>query len=243
MGAIKDQAIVLRRLDYSETSQILAFLTREHGPRRLIAKGVKRSTKTKFAIGIDLLERGSVVFIPKTQGERSLATLTEWRQIEAYLGMRDNLRRWYAAQYAAEITSAMTEEADPHPELFDALVACLGTLAHCEDPLPLLADYQCALLTSAGLWPDLTRCVVCGRPAPPERAGYFSAHQGGLICRQCEPTLVEKRTIPAAILTALRSCRFDTTTARNAFEVLDYTISHAMGRAPALSETMRSKID
>ena len=54
MTAIKDEAIVLRRLDYSETSQVLAFFTRDHGPRRLIAKGVKRSTKKKFATGIDL---------------------------------------------------------------------------------------------------------------------------------------------------------------------------------------------
>lgn len=235
MPAIKDEAIVLRRLDYSETSLVLAFLTREHGPRRLIAKGVKRSTKTKFATGIDLLERGQLMFVAKTRSEGALGTLTEWRQTDAYLGLRRDLQRMYSGQYAAEVTSAMTEEADPHPELFDALAELLGGLAAGGDALPLLVGYQCTLLTSAGLWPDLTRCVMCDKPAPPKRAGYFSAHQGGLICRDCEPTLAEKRKVSAAALTALRERAVSADAARNAFDLLNYTISHTIGRQPSLT--------
>ena len=55
MPLVKDEAIVLRRLDSSESSQVLVFFTREHGPQRLIAKGIKRGTKQRFATGIDLL--------------------------------------------------------------------------------------------------------------------------------------------------------------------------------------------
>ncbi len=61
MALISDRAIVLRRLDYSETSQILALFTREYGQVRVIAKGIKRSTRSRFAVGIDLLEVGQVV--------------------------------------------------------------------------------------------------------------------------------------------------------------------------------------
>ena len=64
MAAIKDEAIVLRRLDYSETSQVLVFLTREHGLRRLIAKGIRRvvgvtaeTAKNAIQLGTELLER------------------------------------------------------------------------------------------------------------------------------------------------------------------------------------------
>src|SRR5512146_2296347 len=113
MPAIKDQAITLRRLDYSETSQVLLFLTRDHGPRRLLAKGIKRGTKKKFATGIDLLEHGRVVFSSRTPGDSSLGTLMEWQQINLYIGLRTELARLYAAQYAAEVTAAMVEEADP----------------------------------------------------------------------------------------------------------------------------------
>ncbi len=236
MAAIKDQAIVLRRLDYSETSQVLAFLTREHGSRRLIAKGVKRSTKRKFATGIDLLERGQLMFVAKSPGVGGLGTLTEWQQTDAHLGLRSELQRLYCAQYAAEITAAMTEEADPHPGLFNALGELLASLATGGAALPLVVEYQCAALTSAGLWPDLTRCVKCDKPAPPGRAAYFSAHQGGLLCRNCEPASPEKRKVSRAALTALREHDFSGGPIRGAFELLDYAISHAIGRQPSLAK-------
>src|SRR5690606_15014015 len=110
MASIKDEAIVLRRLDFSENSQVLAFFTREHGLQRLIAKGIKRGTKKRFATGIDLLERGSVVYWRSAGSERGLSTLSEWRQQDLYLGLRSSLRHWYAAQYAAESTAGVLEE-------------------------------------------------------------------------------------------------------------------------------------
>jgi len=235
MPAIKDEAITLRRLDYSETSQVLVFLTREHGSRRLIAKGIKRGTKKQFATGIDLLERGQLMFIAKSQSDAALGVLTEWRQLDAYLGLRGDLRRLYAAQYAAEITTAMIEEADPDPGLYDALCGMLGGLTSEVERLPLLVGYQSALLHSAGVWPDLSRCVVCDKPAPLGRAGYLAPHEGGLACRDCEPGLIEKRKVSGATLDALRAAQLTPQTALEAFDLLNYTITNIIGRQPALA--------
>ena len=235
MAAVKAQGVVLRRLDYSETSQVLVFLTREHGLQRLIGKGIKRSTKKHFATGIDLLERGHLVFLRGARGEGRLGTLTEWQQTESHLGLRADLQRWYAGQYAAEITSGMIEEADPHPDLFDALAELLASLSAGNDPQEGLVSYQCALLRSVGLWPDLTRCVACDRPAPARRAAYFSAQQGGLVCRNCQPTLPETRKVSAAVLTGLREGRWEQNAVRSALELLDYMISYTMGRATSLA--------
>ena len=47
-----DQAIVLGRLDYSETSQVHVLFAREHGKVRAIAKGIKRGTKKRFAAAV-----------------------------------------------------------------------------------------------------------------------------------------------------------------------------------------------
>lgn len=235
MASIKDEAIVLRRLDFSENSQVLAFFTREHGLQRLIAKGIKRGTKKKFATGIDLLERGSLVYWRSPGSERSLATLSEWRQLDLHLGLRNSLKHWYAAHYAAESTSGVLEEGDPHPRLYDALGLTLARLSTTEPALPEIVRFQCILLQEAGLWPDLGRCVLCGRIAPPGRSGYFSAHQGGLVCRNCQGPLPEKRLVPAAVLTALREDRYDETTVRGAFELLDYMISQSTARPSTLA--------
>jgi DNA repair protein RecO (recombination protein O) len=242
MPAIKDQAIALRHLDYSETSQVLLFLTREHGPRRLLAKGIKRSTKKKFAAGIDLLEYGELEFSARTAGDSSLGILMEWRQLNLYLSLRTDLQRLYAAQYAAEVTAGMIEEADPHPELFDALIALVQALAQGGEPLPLLVKYQATLLTGVGLWPDLTRCLLCDRQAPPGRAAFFSAHQGGLICRECVNRVAEKQKVNGTVLDALRQGEPSAQSAPGGFDLLDYTIAHTLGRRPHLSRFIRNSV-
>lgn len=242
MPAIKDDALVLRRLDYSESSQVLVVLTRTHGLRRLIAKGAKRSTKTRFVPGIDLLERGWVVFLPGSRGDSHLGTLTEWLQTEAYLGLRTALPQWYAAQYAADVTVAAMEEAEPHVDLFDALAELLGALSAGRPPLPEVVGYQCALLRSLGLWPDLTRCVLCDRVAPPGRAAYYGFHQGGLVCSQCVPAAGQVRKVGAAVLTSLRESDWLPDTVGPALALLDETLRHLIGRGTLLGKLDQGKV-
>lgn len=248
---IKDSAIVLRRLDYSETSQVLAVFTREHGQQRLIAKGIKRSTKARVAVGIDLLELGSVVFTRRPGKEDVLATLTEWRQVDGFAHLRRDLPRCYAAQYAVEVTSQLTEVHDPHPGLFDALERLLQTLSEAR-PASVLAEYLWRLLTEIGLRPELSRCTGCGRSIAADRQIYFSSREGGAICRDCEPAIVEKRRLEPRVASWLSTLRdADQTsgvdaaspsrggTAEWALDLLDYHLTQLMGRPAKLSKALR----
>jgi DNA repair protein RecO (recombination protein O) len=238
MAILKDQAIVLRRLDYSESSQVLLFFTREHGSQRLIAKGVKRSTKKRYGTAIDLLERGHVAWIRKAASETQLGTLTEWKQINAYLGLRSELIRLNGAQYAAEITGMLTADNDPHPLLFDALAESLHTLASGRSALPAIVAYQQTVLQEVGLWPDFERCVITGRAAPAGRPAYYSATQGGLVSRDQAGTLREKRLIPAKVLDHIRRRDWADDVAEPIFHVFNYTISHAAGKPPATTRPL-----
>lgn len=205
MSATKDLGLVLRRLDYSETSQVLAVFCRETGQQRLIAKGIKRGTKTRVAVGIDLLELGHVVFSRRPGSEAQLGTLTEWRQEETFPHLRQMLVALYAAQYAADRTAQATLDGDPHPLLFEALLALLRSLGGVP-PLSALTAFLWTLLREIGLMPELRRCGGCTAALEriePRRVWYFSARQGGLLCRDCEPAHVEKRRVDPAGLTAL----------------------------------------
>jgi DNA repair protein RecO (recombination protein O) len=236
---VKDTAIVLRRLDYSETSQVLALLTREHGQQRVIAKGIKRSTKTRVAVGIDLLERGRVVFSRRPGKEDVLATLTEWRQEENYPHLRTDLARCYAAQYAAEVTSQLTEVHDPHPGLFTVLGELLAALRD-RPPASALASYLWQLLTEIGLRPELARCMSCGRPVEGDRTVYFSSREGGAICRDCEPAVVEKRRVAPDVLRAVTGAPVaDGRTANESLALLDYHLTQIMGRPAKLAQPLR----
>jgi DNA repair protein RecO (recombination protein O) len=235
MASTGDSAVVLARRDYSETSQVIVLFTRQHGKVRAIAKGIKRGTKKRFAVGIDLLDIGQVVFSVRQERTASLATLTEWKQTQSLSGLREKLFRIHGAQYFAEITERLSEDWDPHVELFDALISTLATLAEAAEALTPVVDYQLRLLASIGSQPRFDVCVLCRRESD---LTYFSSLEGGMICRHCEPVQVEKWQVSNATLKYLRGRVKDRITSGSptgAFSVLNYHIAHLMGREPMLA--------
>jgi len=227
-----DQAVVLRLTEYSETSQIATLFSAQHGLVRLIAKGARRSTKKQFAAGLDLLELGEVCYLPP-RGDAQLGTLTEWVQRETFTGLRRELLRLHGALYAIELVASLTEDFDPHPELFGALVALLRGLAGPEPAEPLLPRFQLDLLRAIGYEPNLEQCVDCRREVRPGALAFFSAQAGGLICRDCEPHHIEKRRLEAGLLGA------QTADPRAWFELLDYHLTYTAGKRFQTAEPVR----
>ena len=240
-----DRALVLRLTDYSETSQIATLLTRQFGQVRLIAKGARRSTKARAAVGLDLLELGEAAFVP-AKPDAGLGTLTEWKQLEAWRGLRDSLATLCGGLYAAELAAALTLEHDPHPELFDALLRLLETLA---GPPALVADanravltaivrFQADLLKSIGLAPNLRQCISCGKARRRGTPAWFSSHGGGLVCEKCQERVAEKHPIEPLLLDGAKG----TTPPAGWFALLDYHLSQVGGRAWESGWALRSAL-
>lgn len=255
MAIIRDDAVVLMRFDYSETSQVIVLFTRDHGKVRAIAKGIRRGTKARFAAGIDLLDVGNVVVSCRQERSSSLATVTEWKQTRSLSGLRERLFRIHGAQYAAEITGHLTEDWDPHTELFDALVSTLMNLSASSEPLAITLRYQLRLLKSVGSLPRFDTCVLCGRA---DDLTHFSSSEGGLVCRNCEPVQIEKHELSPHTLGTLKvlasrglqdarpgkrgfaGCAQTKTFGclAGAFGVLNYHITHLMGRESVLASKL-----
>lgn len=241
MALISDQGIVLRRLDYSETSQVLVVFTRSHGKVRAIAKGARRSTRTRFAVGVDLLEAGDLVVSVRSARQQELAILTEWKQRRAFATLRDRLARLYAAQYSAEVTAGLTEDWDPHERLYQALLDLLEELCGADETLPPLVTFLTEAFSEVGVIPRFEACVSCHRPISPRRPIHFSSFEGGLLCRDCEGAFVEKRLVPPYALPVLQGHKSDNRKAHHsALELLNYHVSHLMGRAPMLAAKVLS---
>lgn len=204
MAFVSDRCICLRRTPYSETSQILLLLTRAHGLVRVIAKGAHRRTKagaSKFDGGVDHLDLGQAVFT--FDANRDLNTLTEWALRDGHLDLRNNLRTLYLALYAGELMSLLMQEGDPNVELFDTFEKLLTALPTARAEEELLA-FELALLREAGLTPDLTNCVVCGRlPGQRERL-FFSPPRGGIVCEPCAAIVNDRMPADARLLRIAR---------------------------------------
>jgi DNA repair protein RecO (recombination protein O) len=102
---------------------------------------------------VETLTLAGIVVIVKSSG--AMATLTAWDLVEPYPALRRSLSAHYAALYLADATQRALIEADPHPALYDALVAELGALAPpCVSQVAL--RYLWTLLGETGYRPDLS---------------------------------------------------------------------------------------
>ena len=204
MPLASDRCICLRKLDYSETSQILMLLSREHGIIRVMAKGAHRRTKagaSRFDGGIDLLDVGQGVFSADTS--RELALLTDWKLEEGHLNLRQSLRALYLGLYAAELVSLLFQEHDSHPEVFDQLQNVLDELSTRRLEQSFLA-FELDLLREAGFMPELANCVNCGAPVGNQSGIYFAPSRGGVVCRNCHAGFPERLSLDIRLLRLLQ---------------------------------------
>lgn len=191
-------AITIRYAEFSETSRVFSFYTREFGRTTMLAKGAKRKS-SKLIGHVDLLSHCEVVFASRAKRE-GMHILTEASAHETFAGIRRDLERFYAACHAAALVETTTAREDPNEELFDELLLLLRRLARGVGPAIALFAFEVRLLGLCGFMPELARCVSCGK----ERRGRgvaFSLARGGVICSDCAPgeaDLIE--TVPAGAL-------------------------------------------
>jgi DNA repair protein RecO (recombination protein O) len=204
MPLVSDRCICLRKLDYSETSQILMLISRDCGIIRVIAKGAHRKTKagaSRFDGGIDLLDVGQGVFSADTS--RELGLLTDWKLEDGHLNLRQSLRALYLGLYAAELISLLFQEHDPHPEVFDQLQNVLQDLATPRLEQSFLA-FQLDLLREAGFMPELTNCVNCAEPVVDRNGIFFAPSRGGIVCRNCQAGFPDRLALDVRLLRLLQ---------------------------------------
>jgi len=204
MPLVSDRCICLRKTEYSETSQILTLLSRDHGILRAMAKGAHRKTKagaSRFDGGIDLLDTGHAVF--SSDNSRELQLLTDWKLEEGHLNLRRNLRPLFLAIYAAELVSLLFEEHDPHPEVFDLLEQIFSDLATGRLEESFLA-FQLDILRHAGFMPEFAACVSCANPIAEKESVSFAPSRGGVICRNCQPAFPDRLNLDARLLRLLQ---------------------------------------
>jgi DNA repair protein RecO (recombination protein O) len=236
----KDEAICIRAVDYSETSQIVTFFTRANGKVGAIAKGSKRP-KSASDGAIEVFSHGSIVF--SDANREKLATLTEFDQQPAFTSLSANLLAFNCCLFAAELTEKMTEDYDPHPQLFDSFLQLLQNVNERGDALARLILFQLSLLKEVGLQPIVNACANCKTKYEIRDARYevyFSSSANGLICRDCEGSFPDKIKITPASAACLGDVNMipnaDEETLREIEKALVYHFTELLGHRPKMAK-------
>ena len=183
MAAEKTDAIVLRLVEFSESSVIVTLFTRDFGKVSGLAKGARRP-KSAFESALDLLAVCRIVFLRKSSD--ALDLLTEAKLARRFRSATRDLARLYAGYYIAELLNDLTDHGDPHPELFAAADAALQALDGDGDVAAVIARFEMVLLKQVGHLPELDACVECGAQLAESGRVSFGHLAGGVLCTKCK---------------------------------------------------------
>lgn len=175
-------AIVIRTIEFSETSLIVTLLTRDFGQVGAIAKGARRP-KSPFEGSLDLLAVCRVVLIRKSSD--ALDLLTEAKLQRRFRGAEKSLERVYAGYYIAEMLRLLTDNHDPHPGLYDLALDALNLIDGNGNSALALLGFDTAAMRLLGHAPSTRACVDCGGPIGNHRSVIFAPIAGGVVCDGC----------------------------------------------------------
>jgi DNA repair protein RecO (recombination protein O) len=182
MAAEKTLAIVLRVVDFSETSCVVTLFTRDFGKIAALAKGARRP-KSPFESALDLMAVCRIVFLHKSSD--ALDLLTEAKLERRFRSAERSLSCLYAGYYVVELLSELTHTSDPHPELFDLADRTLIQLDSGTNIAPVVMHFELNALRVLGHLPLLGECVGCSKQIPESRRIAFGQLAGGVLCQQC----------------------------------------------------------
>lgn len=239
----KASALVLRVIDFSETSAVVTLFTREFGKISGMAKGARR-TKGPFEHALDLLAQCRIVFLRKSSG--ALDLLTEAKLERRFRPRGRDLASLYAGYYVAELLIELTHDYDPHPELFDAAVQTLAELAGNGAASAVVLRFELVALRLLGHLPSFADCVECGADVAHSGRVSFGVLAGGVLCEKCRVGKRQLVSVSGAVVEALGRFAADDEAWRSAElpgavrgelrGVLNNYLAHLIGHRPKMHE-------
>lgn len=251
---INDYCVCIRAIDFSETSQVVTFFTRQTGKVTAIAKGAKRQ-RSPFGGPVEIFSCGNIAFSDSSRDK--LATLVEFEPLAGMVNtqaLAGNIFVLNCGLLAAELVNILTKDYDPHPGLFDGLLKFLHDVT---DPRVLLSQdssvgartatlahlvlFQLCLLREIGLSPVLDHCANCKSPFSARwREAYFSNTAKGLICPDCQGTFPDRIKLSQKGANCLSDTKLlasaEDREIRQVEDILIGYITDALGRPPKMAK-------
>ncbi|MDX1591525.1 MAG: DNA repair protein RecO [Balneolaceae bacterium] len=146
---VKTEAIVLRSINFQETSLIVTLFTRKHGKVAVIAKGARRpkSKLAAFFVPGQILE--AVIFMKET---REVQTLSDVAYIRKLDNLRTDMEKMALAVTTLELASQIIHSHEPNEDLFQLLFMMLSWMNDQEKVSRIMFPYmQIRLAEAAGV--------------------------------------------------------------------------------------------
>jgi DNA repair protein RecO len=201
----KTEAIVLRSVDFRESSKIVTFYTKKMGKIAGIVKGA-RQTKNKYGSSLEPMSYVSLVFYYK-EG-RDVQTVSSCDIAKPFRKMFDDLDKMAVGMSIIELLNNVTPDRHESAQLFAHVVNSLNSINSAtknEKNLFFYFEYHLARLLGFGL--QFESCVQCKKILShviDSNRYHYSIDRGGLICSNCSGITGTKFEMTSEILKTFR---------------------------------------
>ena len=187
MPTVRDEAILLRRFPYSESSLVARVFSRRHGKIGLLARGAHRP-KSRFYCVLDHFDTLELEW--RHQPGRELMELRGGDVQKRRAVIATDLDTYRAGAVACELVDLACPAGQREQGTWERLSRCLDELSSGERPAwEAAVAFELGFLEEHGICPALELCASCGGAAPPpdprEERACFSASCGGRLCQRC----------------------------------------------------------
>ncbi len=179
---IKTNAIILKRIDFSDSSRIASLYTERLGKLSCIIKGA-RSPKSKSGKIADVLNLISVVIYNK-EG-REVQIISEIDLINHFLKIKEDLEASSYAFSIAELIDQLIPEHEPNHKIFIATEKILSLINNSVEQAQLyFTKYFIFLIKEIGYELNFEKCSSCNKELQEQIKVGFN-YELGTFCSDC----------------------------------------------------------
>jgi DNA repair protein RecO (recombination protein O) len=172
---VRTEAVVLRTIDFGETSRIVTIFSRDRGKMGVMARGA-RNAKSRFGSTLEPLSHiQAIVYYRPT---RELQLISEATHVQTYPGIGSSLERLEIGLRCIELVNAVQDVGHANETLFGLLVSVLSALDGAEERYEnLFPFFQLRLADILGFSPSFRREHI---ESLAETGGYLNLSTGGI---------------------------------------------------------------
>ena len=180
---IKNEALILRKTKFGDTSLIIEVYSKEKGRMSALLKGA-RSPKSKIGSRIDLINHVEVVIYNKE--DKDLQLVTQVNLINHFPHLRENLEKIKYGSAVCELILKLVPENEPNDRIFRGTVKILSLINDCDhNESYYFSQYLLFFIKEIGYELSLLNCSNCGKNLDGETENSFD-FSSGIICKDCK---------------------------------------------------------
>lgn len=198
----KTKGFVFKKNDRSEANQIFSFFTKDFGRIETSAKAVRKIT-SKLRAGVNTFYFSEIEFI---QGKNN-KILTDASKIKKFDNVYKNLKDFEIAQKVSYVLDSFIKGQEKDEKTFDLLIDFFEKISldskTTKNHQLLFNYFFWNFLSLQGYCLEVKDCAICKGKINPYNI-YFSAKDGGVICKDCAGKFKDIKKINSDIVKVLR---------------------------------------